>query len=88
MSTLKALSINTKDKFKVVVKQLPVLWPMLEDICKKSTILPEEVSFIVLKLLEIRKNTFINAAIRPEVDYFDSLGIENIQSTSKQVSKS
>ena len=40
-------SIEHKDKLKVVVKQLPVLWPFAICNLEKSTVLPEEVSSVL-----------------------------------------
>ena len=71
-----AINIKTvehQDKLLCVIQQLPVMWPILENICnfERSCIFPREVSDIVLKLLEIRENTFRNAADRNENAYHD-----------------
>ena len=66
-------SVEEKFKLQVVLKQLPVLWPMLENICnlERSAVLPPEVCAIVLKLLQIRDQTFRNAAPRTNVVYHE-----------------
>ena len=71
--TINIKTIEHRDKLLVVIQQLPVLWPILEDICnyEKCSVLPQEVCDIVLKLLEIRHNTFRNAANRDENNYYD-----------------
>ena len=71
--TVNIKSVEEKNKLLVVIKQLPVLWPILEKICnlERSAILPPEVSAIVLRLLEIREFTFRNSAPRNGVVYHD-----------------
>ena len=66
-------SLQHKNKLECVIKQLPALWPMLEDICnfEKSSVLPQEVCDIVLILLSIRENLFRNAAHRDENAYYE-----------------
>jgi hypothetical protein len=60
-------------------EQIPVLWTILDDIClfEGETYLPRTVSGMVLKLLDIRKNTFINAAKRNEIQYVPYEGGEH-----------
>ena len=62
-----------KTKLQMVIKQLPVLWPMLENICnlERSSALPQEVTAIVLKLLAIREQTFRDAVLREEHVYYE-----------------
>ena len=57
----------------MVIKQLPVLWPMLENICnlERSSALPQEVTAIVLKFLAIREQTFGDAVPREEHVYYE-----------------
>ena len=57
--TINIKSVEEKNKLLFVIKQLPVLWPKLENICnlELSAILSPEVSAIVLRLLEIREFT-------------------------------
>ena len=64
-------NLNNLDKLRVVSKELPVFWPMLNDICdlETSAFLPPAVSQIVLKMLDIRKNTFIYATRRNPNSY-------------------
>ena len=66
-------SLEHGDKLRCVMKELPVFWPILEQICnfEKSCVLPSQVSDIVLKLLAIREATFTNAAARNPDAYFD-----------------
>ena len=51
------------DDLKLVMAELPALWPDLLDILNRldSTYLPLQVSAIVKKLIEIRRNIFINS---------------------------
>ena len=58
---------------KKVKEEMPALWPNLVDILnlEHTVYLPEDVSRIILKLIEIRKSTFINAATRSTEDYID-----------------
>ena len=62
-----------KTKLQMVIKQLPVLWPMLENICnlERSSALPQEVTAIVLKFLAIREQTFGDAVPREEHVYYE-----------------
>ena len=71
--TINIKTVEHKDKLLCVIQQLPVLWPILEDICnfEKSSIFLQEVSDIVLKLLEIREDTFRNATNRDENVYYN-----------------
>ena len=56
---------------KQVAAELPALWPNLIDILnlEKSNFLPDDVGAIVLKLIWIRRNTFIPAAVCASDDY-------------------
>ena len=65
-------SFDQRSKLQVVMKQLPALWPILENICnlERSSALPNEVSAIVLKLLEIREQTFTDASPREANMYY------------------
>ena len=58
---------------KKVKEEMPALWPNLVDILnlEHTVYLPEDVSRIILKLIEIRKSTFRNAATRSTEDYID-----------------
>ena len=55
-------SINAS-KCKLLTSQLPALWPICVEICEteNTLFLPQDVSNIVIKLLEIRRSTFANA---------------------------
>jgi hypothetical protein len=66
-------SAGNGDKQKIVASELPALWPNMLDILnlEKKNYLPQDVSTIVLKLIQIRKNTFLNAAARCSSDYID-----------------
>ena len=66
-------SMEHKTKLQMVIKQLPLLWPMLENICnlERSSALPQEVTAIVLKLLAIREQTFRDAVPREEHVYYE-----------------
>ena len=61
------------DDLKLVMAELPALWPDLLDILNRldSTYLPLQVSAIVKKLIEIRRNIFINSPDRYSADYFE-----------------
>ena len=52
---------------------MPALWPNLVDILnlEYTVYLPEDVSRIILKLIEIRKSTFRNEATMSTEDYID-----------------
>lgn len=71
--TLDIRSAGNSDKLKQVTEELPALWPNLIDILnlEKTSYLPEDVSNIILKLIDIRKNTFLTAAVRSSDDYVD-----------------
>ena len=51
--------------------EMPALWPNLVEILNLEHLdfLPGDLSSIILKLIEIRKNTFIHAAHRSPTDY-------------------
>ena len=58
-------------KLKQVAEELPALWPNIINILdlEKSKFLPEDVSVIILKLIQIRANTFETAPLRSAEDY-------------------
>ena len=60
-------------KQKQVAEELPALWSNLINILnlENSDYLPEDISGIILKLIDIRKNTFLTAAERSEDDYVE-----------------
>ena len=59
-------SAANSDKQKIISSELPALWPNMLDILnlEKKNFLPADISSIFLKLIQIRKNTFVNAAER------------------------
>ena len=63
--------VGRLEELNCVGSQLPVLWPMLNNICnlEKSFFLPPTTSRIVLKLLEIRQNTFVKCSDREDAEY-------------------
>ena len=65
--------VENKEMQKKVASELPALWPNIVDILKleRTNYLPADVSIIILKLLKIRKDTFLNAAIRFADQYVD-----------------
>ena len=69
-------SLEHRQELSCVMKELPVFWPMLEEICnfEKSCILPTQVADIVLKMLVVREATFVNAAVRDPNAYVDYVG--------------
>ena len=71
METLDVRSVTELEKLCLLKTQLPAFWPILTDILdlEGKKYLPIDVSRIVLKLLEIRTNTFLNAAERQNCDY-------------------
>jgi hypothetical protein len=58
-------------KQRQVAEEMPALWPNLLEILnlENSKYLPLDVSSIIVKLVEIRRSTFLNAAVRTEEDY-------------------
>ena len=74
-------SIEHKEKLKLVMHELPALWPNLLEILnlQKSNFLPNDVAQVVLKLIDIRRATFVNAAERQDDDYipWSSIGEEH-----------
>lgn len=65
------LSALNQDKVHLITKELPALWPNLMDILEieKTQFLPIDVSNILIKMIDIRRNTFRNAAERTNADY-------------------
>ena len=64
-------SPEQQDKLKLILRELPALWPNLMDILEIecSEFLPDELARVVLKMIEIRRGTFRNAAQRNDEDY-------------------
>ena len=76
--------LNLKDveyleELRTVTKELPVLWPMLNDICnqEQTSFLPPAVSKIVLKLLDIRRDSFVKCDSRQDANYIPYDGPEH-----------
>lgn len=71
--TLEIRSAANSVKQTRVVEELPALWPNIVEILnlEKSNFLPDDVSEIILKLITIRKNTFLSAAVRSQDDYVE-----------------
>ena len=66
-------SAENSEKQQQVATELPALWPNLINILnlEKSDFLPGDVSAIISKLIWIRRNTFLTAAVRSDDDYFE-----------------
>ena len=64
-------STQNLEKQEIVDREMPALWPNLVAIMnlEKSNYLPADVANIVLKLISIRRNTFVNSAVRSNEDY-------------------
>ena len=69
--TLDLRSVDEIEKLEFMQKQLPAFWPMLTNILdlEGTKYLPPDVKCIVLKLIDIRKTTFLSAATRNDDDY-------------------
>lgn len=67
------------EKLNILRKSLPTVWPQLSAIQKheKSEFLPQEVRKIVIKLIYVRRQTFIKAPKRRDGDYFEYQGPED-----------
>ena len=64
-------SAENSEKQRQVAAELPALWPNIISILnlEKSDYLPGDVSVIISKLIFIRRNTFLTAAVRSDDDY-------------------
>ena len=71
--TLDIRSARNANLQKQLMEEMPALWPNLVDILnlENANYLPDDVSCIILTLIEIRRNTFLHAAVRSEDDYID-----------------
>jgi hypothetical protein len=71
--TLNIRRVSNIEKQKIVTEELPALWPNLLEILnlEKTDFLPDDVSSIVFKLIQIRNDTFLKAAVRSPDDYVD-----------------
>ena len=66
------LAINSETQ-KQVREEMPALWENVIDLLnlERTNYLPNDVSSIILKMIEIRKVTFQTAAVRDESDYVE-----------------
>ena len=71
--SLDVRSAANSEMQKRIAEEMPALWPNVIDVLnlENSKYLPDKVSAIILKLIEIRQNTFLHAALRTEDDYID-----------------
>ena len=60
-------------KQKMIREEMPALWPNLIDILnlENASYLPGDVSSIILKMIHIRRNTFLHAAVLSSDDYIE-----------------
>ena len=61
------------NRLQIVEREIPALWSSLKNILKlekRSNYLPKDVASVVLELISIWKNIFINAAERSDDQYF------------------
>ena len=72
-NTLDIRHRDNKDKLSCVARELPAFWPIIVRILnfENSNFLSVLIARIVQKLLDIRENTFRNAAIRVDDMYVD-----------------
>lgn len=72
-------AIENIEELRVLSEEVPVLWSILDDICnlEKCSFLPREVALIVVRLLDIRRNTFIQAKNRDDTFYQPYVGREH-----------
>ena len=68
---LNVRSAQNQQQNNILSRELPALWPNLLDIMdfESSQFIPADLAAIVNKMIEIRRNTFINAAERRDDDY-------------------
>ena len=61
----------SQHQLNVVQSSLPALWPDLDEMCNldKTVFLPKAVSRVILRLLKIRQDTFLQATPRTNADY-------------------
>ena len=69
--TIDLRSLPHQEKLSQISEELPAFWPNLLHIMdlEGTKFLPEDISTIVLKLIEIRRDIFLNAPFRNESDY-------------------
>ena len=76
--------INLRDaeyisELKTVMSELPAVWSILDNICclENKSFLPEFVSRIIMKIIDIRENLFKIATVRDDSDYVEWDGGEH-----------
>ena len=71
--------VKNIEELRTVSKELPVLWQMLNDVCnfEQTSFLPRTISRIILKLLEIRMNSFLQSTSRTDAQYIPYDGPEH-----------
>ena len=64
--------LENRDKMSTLIKSLPALWPLLDNICilESRKFLPRPVSKLIIGLLKVRQNTFENAVRRSNTDVY------------------
>ena len=69
--TINVRSAANQNDLVLITKELPALWPNILEIVnlEKSEYLPQDMSRIILKMIQIRRNTFRNSAERLDEDY-------------------
>ena len=57
----------------MIREEMPALWPNLIDILnlENANYLPGDVSSIILKMIQIRRTTFLHSATRSSDDYIE-----------------
>ena len=77
--TVNIREIGHIQKRNIVMSELPALWVILDAICllENRIFLPDLVSRIVLKIMEIRQTMFDRALQRDETDYTEWNGREH-----------
>ena len=71
--TLDLRSAEHAGKQKMIKEEMPALWPNLIDILnlENANYLPGDVSSIILKMIQIRRTTFLHSATRSSDDYIE-----------------
>ena len=64
--------LENRDKMSSLIKSLPALWPLLDEICNLESrkYLPRPVSKLILGLLKVRQKTFENTVRRSNSDVY------------------
>ena len=71
--------VKNIEELRTVSKELPVLWQMLNDVCnlEQTSFLPQTILRIILKLLKIRMNSFLQSTSRTDAEYIPYDGPEH-----------